>query len=414
MAKWNSSPHPISDLRDWQEAGRLEVRPDFQRREVWSDAAKIMLIDTILQDVPMPKMFLWNEIVNKSTHRRVIDGQQRILAILGFLSDKFRLNPPYKGPHAGKLFSELEVDVQERILHYKIDFNEAIGFSEPEVREVYSRVNKYSMPLNRQELRRADYPGRFLELSTDLALDEFLDEGRVFSIAQRRRMGDVEFVSELLAGILEGPQDKKNDLDYFYVRYADWDKIGEDKARDEFRKALDDIVLIFSDTLSLRTTRFRQKSDFYTLFLSIVGEHRAGYSITGKELGPLRADLKLLHDHIAPESEIDVFSEYAIKCVSQANSVSSRSWRRNFLTSFLSGTYRSRPPSDADFARFTAIAEKAGLANWGGLFDRCSACGRDFNGDHSERVLDWPEGATVYQLSNAVWSAPQCIKPASR
>jgi hypothetical protein len=413
MAKWNSSPHPISDLRDWQEAGRLEVRPDFQRREVWSDAAKIMLIDTILRDVPMPKMFLWNELVNKSTHRRVIDGQQRILAILGFLSDKFKLDSPYTGPHHGKFFSELSDTDQERILHYKIDFNEAIGFSEAEVREVYSRVNKYSMPLNRQELRRADYPGSFLDLATELALDDFLDENRVFSIAQRRRMGDVEFVSELLAGALEGPQDKKGDLDYFYVKYAKWDTGAQEEIRKEFRAAVSDMTNIFADDISLRTTRFRQKSDFYTLFLSIVDLRRTGGSLGGKPLSPLRADLKLLDSHIAPESSIEVFSEYAIKCVSQANSVSSRSWRRNFLTAILAGTYKGRKPTGPDLIHFYAIAEGVGAAGIGSLFDSCSVCGEEFKDSHAERVLDWDTTETVYQISNARWRAVTC-KPLQR
>lgn len=408
MAKWNSSPHPISDLRDWQEAGRLEVRPDFQRREVWSDAAKIMLIDTILRDVPMPKMFLWNEMVNLSTHRRVIDGQQRILAILGFLSDKFKLDAPYSGPHKGKLFSELSEADQERILHYRIDFNEAIGFDETEVREVYSRVNKYSMPLNRQELRRADYPGKFLNLATDLALDEFLDENRVFSIAQRRRMGDVEFVSELLAGALEGPQDKKGDLDYFYVKYADWDQTEQERTRWEFQTAVKDMKEIFSGEMPLRVTRFRQKSDFYTLFLSIVDLRRTGGTLEGKPLAPLREDLKLLDSHIAPESSVGIFSEYAIKCVSQANSVSSRSWRRNFLTSMLAGTYKSRKPSGVDLAHFLEIAEGVGVAGLGSLFDSCSVCGEEFKDSHLERVLDWSSPETVYQISNAKWRAVIC------
>ena len=53
MVHWNSSPHPISDIRDWSEAGRLELRPDFQRRGVWSSPARIMLMDTILRDVPI-------------------------------------------------------------------------------------------------------------------------------------------------------------------------------------------------------------------------------------------------------------------------------------------------------------------------------------------------------------------------
>lgn len=30
MKKWNSSSHPISDIRNWYENGRLELQPDFQ------------------------------------------------------------------------------------------------------------------------------------------------------------------------------------------------------------------------------------------------------------------------------------------------------------------------------------------------------------------------------------------------
>ncbi|RUX11588.1 DUF262 domain-containing protein, partial [Mesorhizobium sp. M2A.F.Ca.ET.042.01.1.1] len=112
MGTWNSSPHPISDLRDWNSLGRLELRPSFQRKEVWNPAARIMLIDTILRQVPMPKMFLWNEVRNEHTHRQVIDGQQRISAILAFLRDEFALDEPYSGEFFGKKFSELPKDVK--------------------------------------------------------------------------------------------------------------------------------------------------------------------------------------------------------------------------------------------------------------------------------------------------------------
>ncbi|MBO6528397.1 DUF262 domain-containing protein [Erythrobacter sp.] len=410
MGTWNSSPHPISDLRDWSISGRLELRPSFQRKEVWNPAARIMLIDTILREVPMPKMFLWNEIRNEQTYRQVIDGQQRISAILAFLRDEFALDEPYSGEFAGKKFSELPVKVRNRILQYKIDYNEAIGFSEEEVREVYSRVNKYSLPLNKQELRRADFPGRFLELATELSLDEYLDEARVFTVGQRRRMGDVEFVSEILAGMLEGPQDKKGELDYFYARYAAWKKEEEDAAKTAFLAVLADFKRIFApDRFPLARTRFKQKSDFYSLFLSIHEFHRGGYGIADVELEPLRGDIRLLDENIAPESEIDILSEYAIKCVSQANTIASRSWRKNFLMDILSGTYRKRRPDGAVRERFEEMALQLDFSANGKLFDHCAACGKPPHDHRDERrVLDWPAGAPVYQLSNACWRFLDC------
>ena len=136
MFRWNSSPHPISDIRDWNEANRLELQPDYQRRGVWSASARIMLMDTILRGIPMPKIFLASTIRDDSTYRVVIDGQQRLTAILDFLQDRFALDKPYTGDEKGKRFSDLDRETQERFLSYKIDFNEAVNPSEEESREV--------------------------------------------------------------------------------------------------------------------------------------------------------------------------------------------------------------------------------------------------------------------------------------
>ena len=46
--KWESYSYSISDVCDWADDERLELSPDFQRSEVWTQAAQIMLIDTIL------------------------------------------------------------------------------------------------------------------------------------------------------------------------------------------------------------------------------------------------------------------------------------------------------------------------------------------------------------------------------
>ena len=56
--KWESYSHPISDIRDWDNNNRLELKPDFQRNEVWSRAAQIMLMDTIIKGIPIPKIYI--------------------------------------------------------------------------------------------------------------------------------------------------------------------------------------------------------------------------------------------------------------------------------------------------------------------------------------------------------------------
>ncbi len=410
MKTWISSPHPISDIRDWKQLERLEIKPDFQRLEVWSEAAKVMLMDTIFRGIPMPKIFVASTIKNDQVHRTVIDGQQRISAILGFLSDKFSLQKPYSGPHQGLLFSQLPDNVRNEFLQYRIDFNEAMEFSEEELRETYSRLNKYSVALTKQELRRADFPGVFLKLSEELANLEYLETAKIFSVANRRRLADVEFVSEILAALIAGPQDKRESLDSFYLQYSTWDANECKEIEKRFHDAISDISLIFSEKFSLAETRFRQKADFYTLVLAIDDLRRAGGSLENTNTKDLRDDLRLLNYHIAPESDIPDFRDYAIKCVSQANTVSSRRWRIEFLKTILRGTYLKTPPTgeSANLIYRLASYEDDGGGMCPPAVYCCSKCDDEIDSNEVP-VLAWPQNASVFQIENIHRLHSKCV-----
>lgn len=414
MVQWNSSPHPISDIRDWSEAGRIELRPDFQRRAVWSAPARIMLMDTIMRDIPMPKIFISSTIREGNTYRIVIDGQQRITAILSFLRDEFSLEDPYSGDDQGKYFSELDQDKQDRFLRYKIDFNEAYNTSDEENREVYSRVNKYTVPLNKQELRRADYPGDFLDVSEELAIEEYFDSVRIFTPANRRRYGDVEYVSELLAAMIDGIQDKRSTLDSFYKDYANWDVAHREAVTRRFSGVLKELSLIFDETLDISRTRFRQKADFYTLFLIVDAYVSEGNTSAEKERKFLQSDLRTLNKYIRPESDVEICSEYAIKCVSQANSASSRRWRHRFLRPILAGTYHSTIPNTEGSLVYYRLREELPKCDWdSGCPEpeiRCKGCDQVILDGFSDCVLAWDSSAKVYQISNARWVHYSCLE----
>lgn len=363
---WQPSTNSILDLKDWTDNNRLEITPDFQRKFVWGSAAKIMLMDTILKNIPMPKIFVSNLVKNDNPYRSVIDGQQRITAILSFIRDEFSLNKPYDGKFSNKKFSELPEPIKTNFLRYKLDFNEINDASDEQLREIYSRVNKYSSVLNKQELRRADFPGDFLELAEKLAVNPFFDSAKIFTITNRRRLGDVEYVSELLAGLIGGVQDKKNTLDGFYKDYADWNTTEKDKIEKGFVEILKDINLIFngkeysgkSGPITMEyceelkfdgviyKTRFKQKADFYALFFAINKLKKENFSIQNKDLNNLRLDLSFMDKYIDPNSEIGLFREYATKCLSDANSKNSRQWRIEFLYLILSGSYKKNTENE--------------------------------------------------------------------
>lgn len=417
--QWGSSSYPISDIRDWSNNGRLEIQPDFQRKEVWNKSAKIFLIDTILRNIPMPKIFLQAVIRAQDTYRVVIDGQQRLTAILGYLRDEYALEAPCDASYIGKKFSELTSEDQDAILNYKIDVNEIRNANAQMVNDIYSRVNKYTVQLNKQELRRADFPGAFLNLSEELAGIEFFDENRVFTVANSKRMGDVEYTSELLAMLLSGPQEKKETLDDFYQRFARWNEDDQAAVKSRFLEVVSDLKKIWGASADedglkcFQKTRFRQKADLYALFNVIDDFHAAGYSLGDKCLEFLRKDLALLDALIEPESGISLFQRYAIQCVSQSNTIGSRRWRRNVLKAFMSGTYIASAPSAGIVREFHNVLLEGGeLRN-----KKCPICQQDHvvpSGLTSAHVtVGWAPGAQSFHFSN-LWLIHQgdCLREA--
>lgn len=367
-------------------------------------------MDTVLRGVPMPKIFVANTIRDGNTYRVVIDGQQRISAILDFLRDGFPLEDPYTGEERARKFSEMDQEIRNRFLSYQIDFNEALNPSDEEVREVYARVNKYTVPLNKQELRRADFPGDFLNLSEEVATKDYFDVAGIFTATQRRRYLDVEYVSELLAAMIDGIQDKKDSLDGFYTKYAQWEEADRNQINDRFSAILMELSLIFDDSLPISKTRFRQRADFYTLFLVIDEFVSNGQTIDGKERVLLQQDLSLLQDHIRPESELEICSEYAIKCVSQANSASSRRWRYYFLKAVLAGTYLGAVPSGIETEMFYRLVEGIEEINemCPSSVTECPICDQEISEGFSECLLAWDRADSVRQTSNSRWVHRSC------
>jgi hypothetical protein len=337
---WKPRAHPISDIRDWSKANRLEIQPDFQRKAVWSKAAQIALIDTIFRNIPIPKIYIKSVIRDEQTYRVVIDGQQRLTAILAFLEGKLKLRAPHFtfDDYDGMKFLDLPKEAKDKVLSYNIDFNEIFSPTDEEVRDLYARVNKYTVQLNRQELRRADFPGEFLALAEDLSNLKFFEDCNFFSAGQKRRMLDVEYICELLCILLEGIQNKKDSLDDFCERYTEFSQ-GREVVESEFNRVISDIVVIFSTAKGLVGTRFRQKADFYTLFSCVARFQKENKVIQRNKLTEVKNALLQLDELIEPHAETKEHREYAMHCISDGNSLSSRRWREDFLRGYIAPLY---------------------------------------------------------------------------
>lgn len=282
MKKPERSLYTPQDFLQWREAGSLELTPKFQRRGVWTSAARSFFIDTLLRQMPVPPIYV--RVVQsedrKRSVRQVIDGQQRISCVLDFLDGKFRLSRTLPGSWAGKAFDALTSDEQQQVTTYTFSSELFHGISDAEVLQIFARLNTYSVPLNAQELRNGRYFGLFKQSVSELAHEhlEFWRRHDIFSERSIARMLEVELASELVIAQIAGMQDKKSSIDQFY---GDYDEDYPDRQRNErrFRSVIDAINETFTDGLG--QTEFARAPLFYSLFCAIY--HRL-YSLPNTHL----------------------------------------------------------------------------------------------------------------------------------
>jgi len=255
------------DFQAWQEMGTLVLTPKFQRRAVWKTPARSYFIDSLLEDIPVPPIFLrmTQSKDKRRTIREVIDGQQRLRAVLEYVEDKYALSRSAVKKNGGRRFSELDTAAQDKIRSYSFPCETFYSISDPEVLEIFARVNTYSVKLNAQELRNGQFFGFFKRSAYNLAHEhlEFWRQHNIFSEGSIARMLEVELTSELMVAQLAGQQDKKKSLDKFYV---DYDEKFENREEVEghFRITVDVINDSVGDVLS--EIDFRRPPLFYTIF----------------------------------------------------------------------------------------------------------------------------------------------------
>ena len=201
----------------------------------------------------------------------VVDGQQRIRACLEFIEGEFQLDPEQSPDFADLEFDDLRDEDKKRIYEYQFVVRLLPEVPEPVIRDIFQRLNTNNFALNAQELRQATYWGPFIQSMNRLSDKEYWTDLGVFTPNDIRRMLDVEFVSELAIGFLHGPQNKKQSLDKWYAVY---EREFEEASYLEmvFDKVLGELTQLLPN---VHRTRWRKKSDFYTLFLVLASQERS-------------------------------------------------------------------------------------------------------------------------------------------
>lgn len=200
----------ISDFLEWHRDKKLRLDPDFQRGSVWTPSARTYLIDTILIGLPIPKIYLRTQVdvATKRSFREVVDGQQRLRAIIDFADDRFTLSGRSED-FAGAKYSTLDSSLQQAFLEYPIAVGQLLNASDDDVLEVFARLNSYSVQLNAAEKRHAQFQGEFKWAVRAAARRWKIlwNEYGVVTTRQRVRMLDDSLMAEMFGVVIEGVRD---------------------------------------------------------------------------------------------------------------------------------------------------------------------------------------------------------------
>lgn len=197
---------PIKWLYDQLRTEHLFIDNTFQRKFVWTEKNQVQLIESILTGYPIPEIYVWERDTKPQTGETkysVIDGQQRLTAIFNFLNDSFSLKTSLienkDAEYKDKLFSELTDDSKSSFWKYPFAVRIVrVTVSREGIVEMFLRLNKTSLSLNPQELRNAEFQGKFLKLSQELSGNDFWIQYKIFNQHNVRRMLDIQFVSSIL------------------------------------------------------------------------------------------------------------------------------------------------------------------------------------------------------------------------
>ena len=253
----------IADLYESIQSNRLVLRPDFQRKFVWTHEHQEEFIGTILHGYPFPEIYVSEgevDIANLRTTRYVIDGQQRLTTIKKYI----------EGDHDRRfshvnVYSELSDAEKSNFLSYQVVVRDIGKVDDDTIREIFRRINLTKFKLEDIEIHNAVYDGAFIQTAKAILDNNPLEVYGVFRESEFTRMADLHFILLVMSTLENGgyfAQDREVE-----PKVAEYNE--EYPRQDEMTKLLQDTFQAIDQlNLSPDSIWFR-KSNFFTLVVEI-------------------------------------------------------------------------------------------------------------------------------------------------
>lgn len=182
----------IADIFQDIESGKLILRPDFQRKFVWTHEHQEEFIETILKGFPFPEIYVCQGVIDTKklkTTLHVIDGQQRLTTIKNYIDNSFSKN--LKNIPS---FDELGEKQREDFVGYQVVFRDLGKVEDEIIREIFRRINLTKFKLENVEIHNAIYDGEFIQTAKNILTNVSLEKYGVFHESEFTRMADLHFM----------------------------------------------------------------------------------------------------------------------------------------------------------------------------------------------------------------------------
>lgn len=336
--------YTLYDVMLMLERKELIINENYQRASgIWPDDARSYFIDTILEGYLFPRIYLY-QTLNKKTNRPIkelVDGQQRITTIRDFINNKFILNSSSKN-FQGLKFEDLTEEQQNKFRLYLIETTLILNAGRNELFELFRRMNAYTSPLTKSELRHSIYQGEFKWLVIELAdeITPILEEYKILTVKQIARMADTEFLAELILVLDVGITSRNlSAIDKLYKKFND---------EFENKNLYKSIVIEFFDFLNLilpelKNTYIVKSYVIYSLFCAYVCKKNyiTEFSCTTTFLSTDKIidNLKKLSSAHELGEEDGIYSKYVKSSLTSTVSISHRKQRTEVLIQALEESF---------------------------------------------------------------------------
>lgn len=324
MKQIPSSPSnkKISDLYGMITRGELILQPEFQRKLVWSPEHKEAFIDTILQGMPFPEIYIAQtgvDLDTMQTQQVVVDGQQRLSTIVAYIENSDFCKTIKK-------FSQLSDVEKIEFLGYDVVVRDLKDASSDTIKEVFRRINLTKYSLEQIEIDNAIYDGDFISAGKEILNSIDPESFEIFSERELSRMADLNYVLLLLATLVEGGYfSGTKQMEHYVVMYND-EFVDKDKW-------VSLAVRIFSSIKELdlnRTSMWYRKSNFFTLFIELAKEDAFDKNTVKQKL--IDFEEKVMADK---DNQDTVYGRYYAAMYTGTNSRGARVTRGDIFAKFI-------------------------------------------------------------------------------